>query len=365
LTRTRSRDKLLGGSTNLTVSTGLTRKKSSGPATFAVPSPPVAQDGVLTRKNSRGAAGFAMPSPGPVQSPGSRLTRKSSLSEFSRTGSLGSVDVGTLLGTADADVMQQMRQNSSLGIKRTRSQERLDQACMDLGFTKPADGGAGGPIRRMNSRGMQAVATANQEFENRRNKELSLDLFGLDMVMGPPSATTNDIKKAAMQRAAASPKPPKRPKTGDAPAGPSPRSKTQDKAAQAAAEASQMTAEGEDPWVNQNVKLKRGKYEGRVAFVLGRTEKKYQVQVEGVPYQLEFYSTMFVRPEDYKPPKGRKKKKIQEEFHGEDSTLGVELTPSLDVIPTGLEHLVSPGGRVVRTRSQEKMSVLMGGGLQF
>ena len=35
------------------------------------------------------------------------------------------------------------------------------------------------------------------------------------------------------------------------------------------------------------------------------------MQVEGVPYQLEFYSTMFVRPEDYKPPKGRKKKKVR------------------------------------------------------
>lgn len=234
---------------------------------------------------------------------------------------------------------------------------------MDLGFGTGDDGCVGGPIRRLNSRGMQAVATANQEFENRRNKELSLDLFGLDMVMGPPSATTN-LNKAAMQRGAAASKPPKGPKTGDEQGRPSPRSKTQDKAAQAAAEASQMTAEGEDPWVNQNVKLKRGKYEGRVAFVLGRTEKKYQVQVEGVPYQLEFYSTMFVRPEDYKPPKGRKKKKIQEEFYGGDSTLGVELTPSLDVIPTGLD-LVSPGGRVVRTRSQEKMSMLVGGGLQF
>ena len=35
-----------------------------------------------------------------------------------------------------------------------------------------------------------------------------------------------------------------------------------------------------------------------------------QVQVEGVAYQLEFYGTMFVRPEDYTPaaPKRSRKK---------------------------------------------------------
>jgi len=47
--------------------------------------------------------------------------------------------------------------------------------------------------------------------------------------------------------------------------------------------------------------------------VLGKTEKKYQVQVEGVAYQLEFYGTMFVRPEDYTPaaPKRSRKKAAQ------------------------------------------------------
>lgn len=61
-----------------------------------------------------------------------------------------------------------------------------------------------------------------------------------------------------------------------------------------------------DPWIAQKVKLTRGKYEGRTAFVLGRTEKKYQVQVEGVAYQLEFYGSMFVRPEDYRPAQPKK-----------------------------------------------------------
>jgi len=71
----------------------------------------------------------------------------------------------------------------------------------------------------------------------------------------------------------------------------------------------------QDPWINQQVKLTRGKYEGRSAFVLGRTEKKYQVQVEGVTYQLEFYGSMFVKPEDYRPaqPKRSRGKKASDE----------------------------------------------------
>jgi hypothetical protein len=69
-----------------------------------------------------------------------------------------------------------------------------------------------------------------------------------------------------------------------------------------------------DDWIGKQVKLTRGKYEGRSAVVLGKTEKKYQVQVEGVAYQLEFYGTMFVRPEDYKPaaPKRSRKKATQQ-----------------------------------------------------
>lgn len=68
-----------------------------------------------------------------------------------------------------------------------------------------------------------------------------------------------------------------------------------------------------DDWIGKQVKLTRGKYEGRSAVVLGKTEKKYQVQVEGVAYQLEFYGTMFVRPEDYTPaaPKRSRKKAAQ------------------------------------------------------
>merc|ERR1719506_2633042 len=86
-----------------------------------------------------------------------------------------------------------------------------------------------------------------------------------------------------------------------------------------AAEEVSQSPTGQDPWVMRNVKLKRGKYEGRNAYVLGKTSKKYQVQVEGVPYQLEFYATMFCLPEHYKEPKNaRRKKKALEamEAHG-------------------------------------------------
>lgn len=173
---------------------------------------------------------------------------------------------------------------------------------MDLGFAEDAN--AGMPVQRMNSRGMSGVAQASQEFAKGRKADLSVDLFGLGDLMGPPSGpktkrapTTKDPSPRSTKRQKASPK-------GSPGRSPGSRGKGQEKAALAALEASTPTIDGRDPWVNRNVKLKRGKYEGRVAFVLGKTEKKYQVQVEGVPYQLEFYSTMFVLPENYKPPKG-------------------------------------------------------------
>lgn len=89
-----------------------------------------------------------------------------------------------------------------------------------------------------------------------------------------------------------------------------------------------------DVWINQNVRLTRGKYEGRAAFVLGKTSKKYQVQVEGVAYQLEFYGSMFVRPEDYKPaqPKRSRKKAVVDERQ-----VSFGLTPSMDDISRHLD----------------------------
>jgi len=65
----------------------------------------------------------------------------------------------------------------------------------------------------------------------------------------------------------------------------------------------------EDEWVGKNVILTRGKYTGRTAFVLGKATKKYRVQVEGVPYQLEFFCELFCRPEEYKPPPPKKPRK--------------------------------------------------------
>jgi len=79
-----------------------------------------------------------------------------------------------------------------------------------------------------------------------------------------------------------------------------------------------------DDWIGKQVKLTRGKYEGRSAVVLGKTEKKYQVQVEGVAYQLEFYGTMFVRPEDYTPaaPK-RSRKKVAQQVSDRQMSFGL------------------------------------------
>eukprot|EP00656_Telonema_subtile_P007711 TRINITY_DN13620_c0_g3_i1.p1 TRINITY_DN13620_c0_g3~~TRINITY_DN13620_c0_g3_i1.p1 ORF type:complete len:308 (+),score=43.56 TRINITY_DN13620_c0_g3_i1:274-1197(+) len=91
-----------------------------------------------------------------------------------------------------------------------------------------------------------------------------------------------------------------------------------------------------DPWINEHVRLTRGKYQGRAAFVLGKTEKKYQVQVEGVAYQLEFYGTMFVRPEDYKPaqPKRSRSKKAAVD----DRQVSFGLTPSMNDISHHLDQ---------------------------
>jgi len=48
-----------------------------------------------------------------------------------------------------------------------------------------------------------------------------------------------------------------------------------------------------DVWSGKVVRMVRGKYEGKTAFVQRRVNKKYRVQVEGVAWGLEFYPDMF------------------------------------------------------------------------
>jgi len=184
------------------------------------------------------------------------------------------------------------------------------------------------------------------DFARGREADLSLDLFGLEGIMGPPSAKRHAPAHHDSDRT------PKKPKSD----GPSPRGRGQEKAAAASEEASR-TPTGEDPWVGRQVRLKRGKYEGRSATVLGKTSKKYQVQVEGVPYQLEFYSTMFVMPEHYKAPKNRgRKKKVETETSAD--VLGFGITISQDDIPPEILGGVITGSvpsPVTRTRSQDRM----------
>lgn len=308
LTRTRSRE-------NLAVGDSEKKGADSGGAP-------------LTRKKSNMSGALAG-----IMSPagGQRATRSKSDLALSRIESLGSVDVSTLM---DMGVLDDTILRRGTTLVRTRSQERLAQACKDLGFNQEVLQMGGQPAQRINSRGMQGVNLASQALVQGRQADLSMDLFGLDnhLAMGTPTAATTQGplsgKRAAVPAAISPSRPAKRPNKGD---GISPSKRGQDRAAAAAEEASR-TPTGVDPWVMRNVKLKRGKYEGRTAYVLGKTSKKYQVQVEGVPYQLEFYSTMFCLPEHYKQPKGRKKKKPMDGFGGQDA-LGFGLTRSLDDLP--------------------------------
>merc|ERR1712093_562381 len=50
---------------------------------------------------------------------------------------------------------------------------------------------------------------------------------------------------------------------------------------------------GSEIWINKWVELRRGKYQGRKAFIVGITAKKFRVRVVGVEHQLEFYPSMF------------------------------------------------------------------------
>jgi len=303
--------------------------------------------------------GMMMPSPGGrmMPSPGGRLTRSQSDLGFVRVGSLGEVDMADLM---DLSGLGNDTPTGGASLTRTQSQERLTRAYSALGM-QAVEGQA---LTRMNSRGMRGVAQANQEFQRGRAEDLALDLFGLDgLIMGPPTPAMAQMKRAREEHSPSaagkspSSRTPKRSKSD----GPSPRARGQEKAALASEEASR-TPTGEDPWVGRQVKLKRGKYEGRAATVLGKTSKKYQVQVEGVPYQLEFYSTMFVLPEHYKAPKSRKKKKpeaeidfaeaIESQPHTEVLEFGITISQD-DIPPELIANLTSP---MTRTRSQERLT---------
>jgi ribosomal protein L24 len=50
-------------------------------------------------------------------------------------------------------------------------------------------------------------------------------------------------------------------------------------------------------WVGKTVMVKRGKYQGRRAWVLGLASEKLRVVVDQVEHQLEYYPTMFVPPQ--------------------------------------------------------------------
>merc|ERR1712188_45726 len=50
---------------------------------------------------------------------------------------------------------------------------------------------------------------------------------------------------------------------------------------------------GPDKFEGQQVVMVTGKYKGKNAFVERKVKKKYRVQVDGVPYGLEFYSRSF------------------------------------------------------------------------
>merc|ERR1711865_1186002 len=50
---------------------------------------------------------------------------------------------------------------------------------------------------------------------------------------------------------------------------------------------------GAEAMLNRWVELKRGKYKGRSALIVGMTAKKFRVRVTGVELQLEFYPSMF------------------------------------------------------------------------
>jgi len=188
-----------------------------------------------------------------------------------------------------------------------------------------------------------AVALKSKEpnrFTRSKSKELlvvqksnnSTDLIRVDSLLGNASFDMSDLLGpdfmapiipdptiSQQQPAAAKSSQPKRPRQSSAATGSSA------KKSKTSAQGS-MPAMDPDDWIGKQVKLTRGKYEGRSAVVLGKTSKKYQVQVEGVAYQLEFYGTMFISPEDYRPaaPKrSRGAKKVAQQVSDRQMSFGL------------------------------------------
>jgi len=60
--------------------------------------------------------------------------------------------------------------------------------------------------------------------------------------------------------------------------------------------------DGYRSWIGKKVKVKRGKYQGRYAWVLGLACEKLRVVVENVEHQLEYYPTMFEPPQETDQP---------------------------------------------------------------
>lgn len=176
----------------------------------------------------------------------------------------------------------------------------------------------GEPTRLTRSRSQEAMARNNT------------DLTRADSILGNIGFDLSDLLQGDLATTVAEPAPAAQPARAQ-----KRKSSSTNQSAGKKARGSKSAAPEEvsdpahDPWIHQNVRLTRGKYEGRMAYVLGKTEKKYQVQVEGVAYQLEFYGSMFVRPEDYKPaqPKRSRKKAVTD-----DRQISFGLTPSMNDI---------------------------------
>jgi len=60
---------------------------------------------------------------------------------------------------------------------------------------------------------------------------------------------------------------------------------------------SYLDSQDEDEWEGHHIVMKKGKYQGRKAFVKSRVNMKYRVMVDGVEDQLEFYPTSFLHDE--------------------------------------------------------------------
>lgn len=194
----------------------------------------------------------------------------------------------------------------------------------------------GEPGRLTRSKSQEALVRSNSDLVRADSFLNNLGNIGFDLsdlLQGDFGAALPAENKPAAEKAAAPPaRNPQKRRSSATNQSQAKKARTPKAPAKAAAE--EFLDPAHDPWIHQNVKLTRGKYEGRTAFVLGKTEKKYQVQVEGVAYQLEFYGSMFVRPEDYKPAQPKRSRK---KASAEDRQISFGLTPSTNDISDTLQ----------------------------